>query len=162
MITALFGRFKKAIIDEPELLNQARVRILIITVTAFVIKRAVLLGSVILSDNNIYLWRSTIIFLIFAIALTLLFLRKSWRTAAHFFLIGLTLTVLSNVMLFKAGTYMITIQNIAMVISISYYLLGIRHGAIYSIINILFIAGIVLIFPDKITNHLIPGSCGMP
>jgi signal transduction histidine kinase len=96
-------------------------------------------------EHNFLLGRALVILVLFLIGLFCLLFKAPWTVSSHIFTGCLTLLVWSNVLLFPSGLTIITVQYTLMVFAVGYYILGMKWGVTYSLINILPLLGSVII-----------------
>lgn len=124
---------------------QTRIRILAVSLLSLIGLCSILCGLYLLQERNFLLIRIIILLLLFITGFLLLLFKSSWTIAGHFFIICITIMIWSNVLLFKSGVNIVTVQFTLLVLSGGYYILGAKWGAVYSILNILPIIGFVVI-----------------
>lgn len=138
-------RYNRVIGKETEMIVQTRIRILAVSILGLIGLCSILCGLYLLQEHNFLLLRISILLLLFITGFLLLLFKSSWPISGHFFIICITIMIWSNVLLFKSGVNIVTVQFTLLVLSGGYYILGAKWGAVYSILNILPIIGFVII-----------------
>lgn len=137
----ILKKYEKLILKEAEWTNRLSVKILTRLLAAFIFMTSSLTLLYIYLGYQFLLLRISFFLVLFSCGLVLLLWEKNWKKIGHLFLITLTLLIWSNVLLFKQGINIVTVQYTFLILSAGYYILGPTPGLIYSVINIIPIAG---------------------
>lgn len=139
------NQYNRVLGKETEMIIQTRIRILAVSILSFIVLCSILFGLYIFQEHNFLLLRISILLVLFIAGFLLLLFKSSWTIAGHFFIICITIMVWSNILLFKSGVNIVTVQFTLLILSGGYYILGAKWGAVYSALNILPIIGFVII-----------------
>lgn len=154
IFTNISNRYRDLLSREEESIVKTRIKILLVCLLTFTGLFTALTILYIFQEHNFILVRAAINLVLFIIGLALLLFKSPWKIAGHFFIICVTLLIWSNVLLFLSGVNIVTVQLILVVLACGYYLLGVRWGIIYSLINILPVVSNIII--DNYINYRIP------
>jgi len=130
-------RYRSVLRRETDIITRTRIRILFISLLGFILLSCLLCILYIFKERNFLLARISVMLVLFSTALGLLLYRRPWQAIGHFFIICLSLLIWSNMLFFHNGVNIVTVQYCLFVVSGGYYILGLRAGTIYSLINIL-------------------------
>ncbi|MBE9601849.1 ATP-binding protein [Pedobacter sp. MC2016-24] len=137
MFDFLSKRYNAILKLEEGLLNKARITILIQLLTAFSVLSIILFGVYYFQERNILLFRISLLMVMFMAGLVMIFVHVPWRMVGHYFIFCLTVFIWSNLLILIEGINIVTVQYVFMIVSGGYYILGLRWGLIYSLINTL-------------------------
>ncbi|MBK0368282.1 ATP-binding protein [Flavobacterium agrisoli] len=129
--------FKKIVLQETSLLNQARIKLLIGVLLLFILQRICTIYFLLGESNEQFIWRSIFFLGLLVAAIFLLFFEISWRVVGHLFINSIAFILWTSILYFQQGINLVLLQYILLIISVGYYILGLRWGLIYSILNIL-------------------------
>ena len=129
--------FIKLINQEPDQLNQSRIRILGYILVLYTFFSAILLIAYSLSDVPFHLIRVSIVFIVCVFLIALIFYTNLWRVVSHLILVAITLAAWSNLSLYLGEVNIETLQYIWFACVLSFYIHGSKWGWIYSALNIL-------------------------
>ncbi|TKC58493.1 response regulator [Pedobacter hiemivivus] len=135
MFEHLSKRYHTILLTEAGLFNRARISILLQLLTAFAVLSVFLFILYFFQERNILLYRISLLMVLFFAGLMMLFLNVSWRIVGHYFMFCLTCFIWSNLLILKNGFNIVTVQYVLMIVSGGYYILGLRWGWVYSLIN---------------------------
>jgi signal transduction histidine kinase/CheY-like chemotaxis protein len=135
MFGHLSKRYHTILITEAGFFNRARISILLQLLTAFAVLSVFLFILYFFQERNILLYRISLLMVLFFAGLMMLFLNVSWRIVGHYFMFCLTCFIWSNLLILKNGFNIVTVQYVLMIVSGGYYILGLRWGWVYSLIN---------------------------
>jgi len=139
----ILNRYKAIRNQESGLLNRGRIAILVQLLCAFSLISILLFVLYCFQERNILLARISILMVLFISGLIMVFQGVPWKKVGHYFICTLSCYIWSNMLVLEDGINMVTIQLVLMIVSGSYYILGLRWGLIYSLANAL---PVVLIF----------------
>lgn len=137
MFAFLSKRYNAIIITEEGLLNRARIAILVQLLSAFALLSLLLFILYFFQERNILLYRISLLMVLFFAGLTMIFLNVPWKVVGHYFIFCLSCFIWSNLLILKNGLNIVTVQYVVMIVSGGYYILGLRWGLVYSLINTL-------------------------
>lgn len=126
-------RYQQLLNENEAPLQQAKIRILTVGLLLVILISSVVLGIVLMEPQFLLIARLSALIIALAYAIFLLFFKGKWEVAAHIFLTTLSLFIFSNIILYKYGITMVTIQLSLIVISSSFYILGKKWGLFYAI-----------------------------
>jgi signal transduction histidine kinase/CheY-like chemotaxis protein len=153
----------KAAVQEPDPINQARIRMIVYGILLSIVLVIILIPIYYIEGPPLQLIRSIIILVALIAILKLLTIKPLWRQAAHGLEIILTLLIWSNIFVFIHNVNIITIQYAFLVIIFGFYVLGILWGIIYSIINVIpIVLFIILDGQNNIQLIVSPQQVGNP
>ena len=135
MLEHLSKRYHTILITEAGFFNRARISILLQLLTAFAALSVFLFILYFFQERNILLYRISLLMVLFFAGLMMLFLKVSWKIVGHYFMFCLTCFIWSNLLILKNGFNIVTVQYVLMIVSGGYYILGLRWGWVYSLIN---------------------------
>ena len=130
-----FRLYKTILTKEIDILNRARIAILVQGLLTFFLMGAVLLVLCIIRQH-VFSERICILMTLFASGIALLLTGISWRMIAHFFILCVSYLIWSNLIFYNLY-FLVAIQYILIIVTCSYYILGRRWGLFYSIANII-------------------------
>ena len=130
------------------------IKILLLCFIAFIGLFVSLVILYVFQERNFLLIRALLLLLLFALGLIMLLFKSPWTVAAHIFVGCLTLLVWSNVLFFKSGLTVINIQYTLIILASGYYMIGLKWGFRYALLNILPLVGELII--DHYSNFTIP------
>ncbi|MHA4894167.1 ATP-binding protein [Pedobacter sp. PWIIR3] len=137
MLNYLLIQYRSILKNEPEILNRARIKMLLQLMLAFICLSIILQIVYTLEGGGLLLVRMSILLVLFILGVVLLLMGKSWRAIAHYFIVCICLMIWTNVWLFSQGVNIVTVQYSFLIISAGYYLLGFRWGLFYSVVSML-------------------------
>jgi len=159
MITFLNSRHRQLFNGEYTIQGQTRIKILLICLLGFLSLTSILCVFYFFVGSNFLFYRAITLFILFIICLGLLFSRLSFKIPAHLLMFCISATVWSNIFFLRQELNIGTVQSTFLVLSISYYVLGLRWGIIYSLANILPVIGSIIMVNlfkyDLPTQHII-------
>lgn len=136
-LSNLLQRFHKLVNKEPDPLNRARIKIL---TQGLLILLLVCFSLVVVYAIQYQPWlliRASIYFVFFGSTLYYLLRRRAFKFAAHVMLWCLLSVIFTNIVLYRQGISLVTVQYSLLIISGAFYILGIRWGFIYAIVSVL-------------------------
>ncbi len=152
MYKSLFNRYEYILTQEGDILNKARIRILVQGLLSFFLLGLVLLILTIIRQH-VFSARIFILVFVFASGLMLLLAGVSWRIITHFFILCVSYLIWSNLVFYNLY-FLVAIQYILIIVTCSYYILGVRWGLFYSICNIVPFVLLILHYIQKQSNFL--------
>lgn len=150
MFPYLKTAYQSILFREPELLNKARIRILIQALCAYLVLSLILLCFYIIKERDLLLVRMVFQTILFSTGLFLLMFGASWRRVGHYFIVCISLIIWTNALFFHQMVNMVTVQYVLLIVSGGYYILGASWGLTYSIVNILPV--IIVVLASKYTG----------
>jgi two-component system, sensor histidine kinase len=135
MLESLIKRYRYIITKEADILNRARIGILVQGLLSFFVMGVVLLTLCIIRQH-VFSLRIFTLMIIFAAGLGLLLASISWRVITHLFILCVSYLLWSNLIFYNLY-FLVALQYILIIVVSSYYILGSRWGMIYSICNTL-------------------------
>lgn len=162
-----FNRFRnkyESLINDSQVpLMQSRIRILTFGLLLLIALVLVVLINTIVDGGTIIVFRLGFLLLALCGSLYLLLEKGKWQASGHVFLIGLSTLVYTNLIIYKFGINLITLQVSLVIISSSFYILGKNWGIIYSLaINLPIVirlfatkmqGGRIMITPSQLHNN---------
>lgn len=135
-VVKLWHRLNELIENEPNPVNRARIRTL--SHGLLILLGVCLLLVVIYSVQfqPLLIARAILYLFVFGGMLYLLLFKRAWRLVGHVFLWCLLSVVISNMLIYRNGVSLLTIQYCLLIISGAFYVLGIRWGVIYALLSI--------------------------
>ncbi|MBE9463760.1 response regulator [Dyadobacter subterraneus] len=153
----MLSRYKFILHNQQNLLDKARVKILFICILTFFIIRLSLLAIHLQTEAPAKPFFATQIFpVIWFICLSVFLFARSWKIAAHFFLIFLTLISWSSTLLVEEWINIVIAQYCFIVLSCGYYLLGPHKGFLYAWLTILPLVSKIIL--KNYFNYQLPGN----
>lgn len=144
MLKSLTSRYRHLYTRESSIQGQTRIKILFICILAFFSLCTLLCMFYILGNNDFLLYRAITWLFFLGVCMALLLIKIPYKIPAHLFMVSLTLIVWSNIVFLRQGFNLVTVQYTFVVLSVSYYILGLRWGLIYSVINIFPVIGSII------------------
>jgi signal transduction histidine kinase len=153
-----FSLYKNIIAKEQEILNKARIAILVTGLFTFFLMGVVLLTLCIIRQH-VFSVRICVLMTLFAGGIMLLLAGVSWRIITHFFILCVSYLIWSNLIFYNLY-FLVAIQYILIIVTCSYYILGVRWGLFYSVCNISPFAFLILhyvlkgpAFLEQVSNY---------
>jgi signal transduction histidine kinase/CheY-like chemotaxis protein len=137
MFELLFNRYNAILRLEEGLLNKARIAVLMWLLIAFSVLSVFLFIVYFFQERNILLYRISLLMVLFVAGPIMIFINVPWRAVGHYFILCLTVFIWSNLIILAEGINVVTVQYVFMIVSGGYYILGLRWGLIYSLVNTL-------------------------
>lgn len=156
---SLFKKHQSILSKERDILNKARIRVLIQGLFSFLLLGVVLLILTFLRQH-IFSIRICILAAIFASGLILFMSGVSWRIITHFFILSVSYLLWSNVIFYNLY-FLVATQYLLIIVTSSYYILGVRWGLFYSICNIVPFVILILHYIQNPANSLEQVSNGL-
>ena len=145
-IVKLWHRLNELIENEPHPVNRARIRtlshgllILLGVCASLIVIYTIQFQPVLVSRAILYLF-------VFGVMLYLLLFKRAWRLVGHVFLWCLLSVIISNMVIYRNGVSLLTIQYCLLIVSGAFYVLGVRWGIIYALLSILPVVGYMLLW----------------
>jgi signal transduction histidine kinase/CheY-like chemotaxis protein len=137
IVARLTDKYTNLLKDEKIPLMQSRIRILtfgLIILSGLTL--IILINSLFKYTPNTSI-RLFLLFIALSASLYILLEKGKWYHAGHLLLISLCALILSNLLLYKFGINLVTLQLVLIIISSSFYILGKNWGIFYSLIAVL-------------------------
>jgi signal transduction histidine kinase/ActR/RegA family two-component response regulator len=150
----LYHRYRHLLRQDDDSVIKTTIRLLLICFLGFIGLFTSLIILYLFQEHNFLLIRAGIMLALFIIGLAFLLFKVPWTVSAHIFISCLTVLIWSNILFFPAGLTIITVQYTVLVLAASYYMLGVKWGLVYSLINILPL--IAKVFIDEYLTFIIP------
>jgi len=152
MLKNLFSRYEYTITKERDILNKARIRMLLQGLFTFFLMGLVLLIMCIIRQH-IFSVRIFTLMTLFATGMVLLLAGVSWRILTHFFILSVSYLMWSNLIFYNLY-FLVAIQYLLIIVTSSNYILGSRWGLVYSTCNIVPFVILILHYIQKSTDLL--------
>ena len=153
--TNLLRRFNELVNKEPSPVNRARIRILS---QGLLILLIVCLSLIVVFSIKFQPWlvaRAIVYVGVFGVTFYLLLFKRAWKLAGHLLLGCLLSVIISNMVLYRQGVSLLTIQYCLLIVSGAFYVLGIRWGIIYALLSILPVFAYMLFFRQSNNSFFI-------
>jgi signal transduction histidine kinase len=132
----LYRKFTELVDKEPDLVNRARIRILSQGLLILLLACIALVGIYLVNYQPKIVVRAVVYIVLFGVTEYLLLFKRAWKLAGHLLLLCLLSVILSNMLLYRQGISLLTIQYCLLIISGAFYVLGIRWGVFYAVTSI--------------------------
>ncbi|WP_158798528.1 ATP-binding protein [Pedobacter sp. L105] len=130
-------KYNQLLADTQIPLTQSRIRILTYGLLLLITLTLIVLINSFTRINAIVISRLVILMLSLVVALYVLIEKGMWRQSGHILLLALCIYIWTNLIFFKFGINLVTIQLSLIIISASFYILGKNWGIIYSLANVI-------------------------
>lgn len=153
----------KAIEKDPDPINQARLVMIIYAIISGTTLCFILGPAYIMLGQKLQFIRVIIVIVFLISILKLLSVKPAWKEASHVLQIVLGLVIWSNVFIFIQTINILTLQYALISLIFGFYVLGLRWGLFYGIINFIPVLFIVEATTHNNTQFLItPRQVGDP
>ncbi|RZK81106.1 MAG: response regulator [Pedobacter sp.] len=122
---------------EADAINQARIKMLVYIILAHIFFAAILITAYTIQGLYLQLIRISIVMFCCFLCLVIFKYANAWKIISHVMCWLLTLVVWSNLILFVRGINVATLQYVWFACALGFFMLGLKWGWFYSIINTL-------------------------
>jgi signal transduction histidine kinase/CheY-like chemotaxis protein len=137
MVARLTDKYTNLLKDEKIPLMQSRIRILTFGLLILTGLTLIILISSLFRPNPTTSIRLFLLLIALSVSLYILLEKGKWYHAGHLLLFSLCALIWSNLLLYKFGINLVTLQLVLIIISSSFYILGKNWGIFYSLIAVL-------------------------
>lgn len=137
IVTRFRDKYANLLKDTQIPLMQSRIRILTFGLLLLIALTLIIITNTLFKGGTVILIRLACLCLAMCGALYLLLEKGKWKQAGHLFLLSLSSLIWTNVIFYKFGIHLVTLQIALIIISSSFYILGKNWGIIYSLTTVI-------------------------